>query len=155
MTEIKKEEINEEDLTPEEEIKIARLTLGTGYNAEITIKEKYIFKVSCPTFMQDLQIGINANNMLVDMIKEDGDMKWIANVICTIRMVVTEIEEMTNENGIERKVPVGKGPDCFWRFIENRHDVDDVYKIIILPLYMEYLRFKETIKTNVEELKNF
>ena len=155
MTEFKQEEQeNEDQLTPEEETKIARLTLGTGYNAEITIKEKYIFKVTCPTFMQDLQVGINANNMLAEMIKEDPDMKWLANVVCTLRMVVTEIEEMVDENDMQRKVSRGKGPDCFWRFVENRHDVDWVYRVIVIPLYVEYSKFKGTIETNVEVLKN-
>lgn len=150
--ELKKDD--NEDLTQEETVKLAKLMLGSDYTAEVTIEDKYIFCIHSPTFQEDLQISIKSNNMLVEQIKDDPDLKWVANIISTLRIIVNEVKIITKENGIERITTKSKGPDCFWDFIKDRRDVDDLYNKIILPLYFEYFKFKEAIKTDLEELKN-
>lgn len=153
----KNDNANNEDLTPEEKRKIAILELGSDYTATVKIGEKFIFEIHAPTVEEDLKIQIQSGNMLSTQIKQDVDLKFVTNIISTLDIVTDKIYtlEKDKNSGLTKKILISEGSGCFWAWVKTRRDVSDFYKIVILPLFMEYIEFKETLETDLEELKNY
>lgn len=146
-----------EELTDEEKKKIAILELGSDYTATITIGNKFLFGIHAPTVEEDLKITIQSGNMLANQIREDKDLKMVTNVISTLDIIVDSIYKLEKDEKTQltKKKKLGEGTGCFWSWVKNRRDVQTLYEILILPLYLEYLNFRDSLDTDLDELKNF
>lgn len=145
-----------EELTKDEKKKLAILELGSEYTATIKIGEKFVFEIHAPTVEEDLKITIQSGNMLAGQIREDGDLRMVSNIISTLDIVVDKIIECKKDenSGLTKKIPIAHGTGCFWNWVKTRRDVQALYEVVILPLFMKYMEFRDSLNTDLDELKN-
>ena len=147
----------EAELTAPEKKKLAILELGSDYKATVNIGKKFIFEIHAPTVEEDLKINIQSGNMLSSQIKNDNDLKFVTNIISTLDIVVDSIHKLKKDKktGLTKREEIGIGAGCFWTWIKSRRDSEILLEVIIVPLYMEYIKFKDSLSTDLDELKNF
>lgn len=140
--------IEEQDLSPQERVVLAKLDLGTDYTANVTIGS-FIFKINYPSVAEDELIMVEEERQYDGVKNPSEDLRLTALVWATLGVVVKEVWKT---DGAKPNKICGLGEFAF--FFKNMKNSRKIYRDIILPLYTKYLEFEQKLNEEVDPLKN-
>lgn len=150
MSEEKKIEVEEVKVSKEDQVKLAKIEIGSDYTAKISVdltddkstdKISFMFNVHIPSMKEELKITIKEEEILGKI-----SLNTMTNVAVKILA--------TLDIAIDGIYINGKKQECsFWEMAQNIKQVGKFYKQVVFPVYEEFIGFQNSVEMDFEDLK--